>query len=210
MTKGGKSIWKRIRHHAATVSAWFLVLLAVGVAALWVDSGTATCVSYMRVSRQQNIVRDVHVCSGRQVFLVWYSWVGGSNLDIDYFRTGWEVVRETKNQEIGRDVLRERAKSWAWFAFRRFVFSQARGDMLDGMTYQFVFPHWVLLLLLLSWPAKRGWGWLKLRRRQRNGLCLNCGYDLRASPARCPECGAAREANDETRNSNDERMPKDE
>jgi hypothetical protein len=51
--------------------------------------------------------------------------------------------------------------------------------------------HWLLALLLLLAPALRVNRIRKFRRGRRLGLCPACGYDLRATPDRCPECGHA-------------------
>jgi hypothetical protein len=51
--------------------------------------------------------------------------------------------------------------------------------------------YWILLAMTTVLPATRLIAWKRLRRRVANGLCLRCGYDLRASSGRCPECGDA-------------------
>jgi hypothetical protein len=49
-------------------------------------------------------------------------------------------------------------------------------------------PYWFLLLASAILPSI----WLMKRRKAQPGCCKNCGYDLRASPVRCPECGRER------------------
>ena len=53
------------------------------------------------------------------------------------------------------------------------------------------FPMWFVAVMCAILPpvwlvARRRW---KRRARWRRGLCVACGYDLRASQDRCPECG---------------------
>lgn len=45
------------------------------------------------------------------------------------------------------------------------------------------------LVAPMAWTAVGVHRRLRRRRRARAGLCLKCGYDLRASPGPCPECG---------------------
>jgi hypothetical protein len=65
------------------------------------------------------------------------------------------------------------------------------------MTYDdhfVVFPAWLIVVVAAVLPAR----WLatsvRRRRASRLGLCLRCGYDLRASGGRCPECGEHQKA----------------
>jgi hypothetical protein len=54
--------------------------------------------------------------------------------------------------------------------------------------------YWLVVLVAAPLPLARARqvvrGYVRERRR-RGGLCVSCGYDLRETPDRCPECGAA-------------------
>jgi hypothetical protein len=52
-----------------------------------------------------------------------------------------------------------------------------------------VVPLWTWLVMATPLPAVGIVRHLRTRRRRALGLCQVCGYDLRASPTRCPECG---------------------
>jgi hypothetical protein len=72
------------------------------------------------------------------------------------------------------------------FYFHRFKYTQpfGGGDRMDADV-----PDWFLLLLCASPSARALVAWLNNRKGRCANVCVYCGYDLRATPNRCPECG---------------------
>ena len=111
------------------------------------------------------------------------------------------IPAPTKEQDIRENYrmpwpLYIPPKSWPFYVYPRYrwlVGGYSIGYRPDGSASvrmrAYGAPLWLLTLLLGIGPGialRRTW---RLRYRRRHGLCLRCGYDLRASGGPCPECG---------------------
>lgn len=119
------------------------------------------------------------------------------------FRHTW-IVTEADNSELvllvetnswpGEEVLTSQLFDPSALIFWRFGFSYSwswRQQTIHGtaLTRWLVMPLWfpavASALLPAAWLIRRK----RVTRRSRRGCCPTCGYDLRATPNRCPECG---------------------
>jgi hypothetical protein len=57
-----------------------------------------------------------------------------------------------------------------------------------------MFPQAVFVAAMLAFPVWWSFRMDQPRARRLRGLCPTCGYDLRGTPGRCPECGTVPEA----------------
>jgi hypothetical protein len=115
----------------------------------------------------------------------------GSALDDD---SGWQHVRDvnsTYNYAISPVSPGPVKWGFGFHLFRTVGPAQGGNWRVGGLPYISLFaPYWFLVIVFGTAPMV--WMWRRWTRSERQSLslCSTCGYDLRATPHRCPECGA--------------------
>jgi hypothetical protein len=80
-------------------------------------------------------------------------------------------------------------KTWLGFRFDPY---RTSGESNEDSGCALLIPFWFLSLLAALLPSAQILRWKRRKRRAQrriHGFCIACGYDLRSSPVRCPECG---------------------
>jgi len=121
------------------------------------------------------------------------------------------LIRTSYNVETLNPAFRRDTSEWSWFDSsheepvndvvgvplpvptlpNRLGFYLMIGESKGSYRYTTVtVPFWSLTLIAAMPALIVNHGRLRRRRLKHRNLCPNCGYDLRATPHRCPECGA--------------------
>jgi hypothetical protein len=170
-----------------------LVTLAAAVSLVLCIATVTLCVrSYSlfdRVSREDRagVETELYSVSGRVVL----SHFNGS--DGDKPKAEWTVESVQPTSPMGRAlyasfVSHPQERWWCRSGFDAYLrVSAGIGRTVAEITV----PHWFLAFLWAVLPAQHLRAIFRSRRLREHALCSNCGYDLRATPDRCPECGAA-------------------
>jgi hypothetical protein len=155
---------RRLARHLFTLCSAVSLLLCVAVCVLWVRS-------YVRKDELKLVYR-----SGRQFCAI------ASNRGVLAF--GWGTAGRPARLGWDYDDV-DADHGWESFGLR-FGF----GHYTTRSEQVLFAPHAALVTAIgLAVGVPRAYQHRIYARRAKRGLCRVCGYDLRASPERCPECG---------------------
>ena len=112
----------------------------------------------------------------------------GSGLMLIPKRGGLSMLWATNpGTDPGFTYIRGRVDVLRGTDYGRRVLGFGGGRVPSGAPYV-TLPFWFLALVFAAPPVLAARSESR-RRRAGQGKCHSCGYDLRATPERCPECG---------------------
>lgn len=191
---------RRLARRLFTLASAASLLLCVAVGALWVRNYWVYDALYWKpVQGEWNL----SLSSTNGVFAAIHTGKGGPNTTAGSGST--EFLYQTQAPEDLLPLLPATLApargayhgSWAGIVYVRIDLTNGQGRFRRQHRVQEAIVPWGWIALVAS-LAPATWALARVRRWARGlgaGYCPHCGYDLRASPERCPECGKAAAAN---------------
>ncbi|HEY7115753.1 MAG TPA: hypothetical protein VH475_04150 [Tepidisphaeraceae bacterium] len=179
----------RFRRSSGRLLLALSLLLGLSAAGLWLSSRDHVVAIEWDGDAHQARVQ----CAGGVLQLVFANDATKPRAD-GWRPAGWHARRYPINGRDPRSLQRPTYNAYGFGFFPlRTVGPPGGGNWRFGgrMLLILLVPVWVPIGLSLLLPAWWITHTLRAGSRRRAGLCANCGYDLRASPERCPECGQA-------------------
>jgi hypothetical protein len=176
---------RRFARHLFTLCSVASLVLSVAAAVMWSRSYWHMTVVVFGHWPEDNTLRSWGLGSLAGGVELWSERYQGPVYGGGRLRTPWRLYEVTTTGPLSHDPAGATV-SWGGFAYR----PEKRHGYVPGWPRSWRVPYWFLVGVTAIPPAlwtARAW---KRRRRRGDGMCPTCGYDLRASPERCPECGA--------------------
>jgi hypothetical protein len=104
-----------------------------------------------------------------------------------YCLLGFEIDSVQWTPEARQEIGPVMQENYATFMARSVPDPNA--PIMRERSYFLLIPYWSLAALTAAIPLTKLISFVRHRRCKGPGLCPTCGYDLRATPEKCPECG---------------------